>query len=120
MWYLGSGESKVEWNTRSATDKTSGRVTIWAALSALALGVLLGVIGALCSQWVDDSPLVCTALRSAFSAMVLAVLAPARPQDLVLEMQSLRTCPEVGRSNTQGTRDLCGQRTKARPGFAVS
>jgi len=110
----------VEWNTRSATDKSSDRVTVWGALSALALGVLLGDIGVLCSRWVNDSPLLCMALQSAFSTMVLAVLASVRPQDLTLEIRGLQTCPEIGDSSVQGAQDLCGQRIKARLGFAAS
>ena len=74
----------MEWNTRFATEKSSDRVTVWRALSALALGAVLGGIGMLCSRWVKDSPLLCTALQSAFSTMVLAVLTSARPQDLIL------------------------------------
>jgi hypothetical protein len=107
----------VEWNKRAA--KSSDRITVWRTLSALTLGTLLGGIGVLCSRWVNDSPLLCTVLQSAFSTMVLAVLAPIRPGDLTLETQSLQTCPGSEHSGAQEARDLCEQRAKAQWGFAA-
>jgi hypothetical protein len=102
----------VEWNPRSATEKPSEHITVWGALRALALGAFLGIIGVLCSRWVKDSPLLCTALGSVISTMVLAALASARPQDLVLETQGLH-------SSAQETRDPYRQRIAAQPGFAA-
>ena len=93
----------MEWHTRSATKESSEHVTVWGTLRALALGTLLGSIGMLCSQWGKDSPLLCTALQSAISTMVLAVLASARPQDLILDLSRLL-------GNTQETRESYGQR----------
>jgi hypothetical protein len=103
----------MEWHARSAPKKSSERLTVWGALKALALGTLLGSIGVLCSRWLDDSPLLCTALQSAVSTMVLAVLASARPQDLVLDLSRLL-------GNTQETRESYGQRMIAQQSFVTS
>ena len=118
---LGSRENtQVVWNTRSAAEKSFDRVTVWGVLSALALGALLGGIGVLCSRWVNDSPLLSAALRSAFSAMALVVLASASPQDLVLETRPLQTYLRNGHSSTNKARGLCGQRVDAQPGFMTA
>jgi hypothetical protein len=102
----------VEWNARLATEKPSDRVTVWRTLGALALGAVLGGIGMLCSRWLSDSPLLCTALQSAFSTMVLAVLTSARPQDLVLEAWKLH-------SSTQEAGDFAGQGIEVQPVLAA-
>jgi hypothetical protein len=78
----------VERNVRFAAKKSSDRITVWEALRALTLGALLGGSGMLCSRWLGDSPHLCTALQSAVSTMVFAVLASAKPQDLVLEKEN--------------------------------
>ena len=87
---------------------------------ALSLGASLGIIGVLCGRCVSDSPLLCTALQSAVSAMALAVLASARPQALALETQSPRTFSDVGHSSAQEAKDLCGHKIAAQPGCAPS
>ena len=107
----------VEWNTRSATEKSSDRVTVWGALSALALGALLGCIGVLCSRWVNDSPLLSTALRSAFSTMALAVMASGRLQDLILGNQNLHTCSRTGHRGTTGRETFAGRGWTPNLGF---
>lgn len=100
--------------------KSSDRVTALGVLRALAMGALLGGSGMLCSRWLSDSPNLCTALQSAVSTMALTALAFARPQDLVLDIQRLQTCPELGHRSLQETQDLCWPGTKVQPGFAAS
>jgi hypothetical protein len=68
--------------------------TTWMALSALAIGALLGGAWALGGRRIIEPTLVYTALQSAFSAAVLGVLASARSQDLSLDVESLPVCPE--------------------------
>jgi hypothetical protein len=99
----------MERNTCSATEKPSDRSTAWGALGALALGAVLGGTGMLCSRWVNGSPLLCTALQSAFSTMVLAVLTSARQQDLALDVRGLQTCTEIRGGGAQEARCRFGE-----------
>ena len=73
----------MEWSTHIKTQESSGQVTIWGTLKALALGTLIGASGILCSQWLSGSPLLCTAVRSTLTMVTLTSLALAKPQDLV-------------------------------------
>lgn len=73
----------MEWCTRFDTRESSGHVTVWGTLKALALGTLIGGSGMLCSQWLSDSPLLCTAVRSTLVTAALTSLAFAKPQDLI-------------------------------------
>jgi hypothetical protein len=75
----------------STTKEPSVRTTIGETIRALALGVLLGGALVSCGKWIDAS-LVCTALQSAVSVMVLAALAPVRSQDLSLDVLGLQSC----------------------------
>jgi hypothetical protein len=68
--------------------------TTWLALSALAVGALLGGVWVLGRWRIAEPSLLCTALQAAFSATVLGVLASARSQDLSLDVESLPVCPE--------------------------
>ena len=79
----GSGKksAQVEVKICVVSKESSDRRMAWEAMRALALGALLGGALTLCGRWVQDS-LVCTALQSAFSAMMLAMLLPGRAQDL--------------------------------------
>lgn len=110
----------MERNTCSETAKPSDRSTVWGALGALALGAVLGGTGMLCGRWVNGSPLLCTALQSAFSTMVLAVLTSARPQDLALDVRCLQTCPETRDAGERKARNRGMRRAKVQPGCAVS
>ena len=115
----------MKWNAQPTQDvkpvapKSSDRVTIWRTLGALTLGALLYGVGILCSRWVNDSPLLSTALQSAFSGAVLAALAPVRSQDLILGMQSLQThsVPEDG--SAQEAQNPYGQRRQAQLGLVA-
>jgi hypothetical protein len=64
------------------------------ALSALAVGALLGGTWVLGGRRIVEPTFLYTALQSALSAAVLAVLASARSQDLSLDVKSLPVCPE--------------------------
>ena len=95
------------WTRRSAAERESDGATVRQAVAALALGVLLGSIGVISSQWVDGYPLLHTALRSAFSAMAITALAFASPHDLFLDVDSLPERPQEEHSVCQQKRDLC-------------
>jgi hypothetical protein len=67
----------------------------WVALSALAVGALLGGVWVLGRWWIVEPSLLYTALQSAFSTAVLGVLASARSEDLSLDVESLPVCPDL-------------------------
>ena len=75
----------MAWSTHIRTQESSGQVTVWGTLKALALGTLIGGSGILCSRWLSDSPLLCTAVRSTLTMVTLTSLALAKPQDLAFE-----------------------------------
>jgi hypothetical protein len=85
----------VNENCFSIPKRSFGCPTVPSTASALALGALLGGAVTLCSRRFDTSVIFCTAIQSAFSIAVLAVLVPIRTQDLNLEMCSLPLFPEV-------------------------
>jgi hypothetical protein len=103
-----------------AAEKSSDHAMEKRALSALALGAVLGGAGGLCSQWIGETPLLCIALQSAFSMIVFGITALARPMDLTLDTQSLEMCPAIEASRPYERQDPCGQRIEARLGFAAS
>jgi len=67
----------------------------WEALSALALGVVLGGVSVLGGRQIVGSSLLYTALQAVFSAALLGALAPARSQDLSLDVDSLPVRSEL-------------------------
>jgi hypothetical protein len=91
-------------NMRSTGKERSVRTTVRGIILALALGALLGSALTPCSRWLEAFPLLCTALQSAFSAMMLAVLAPIRSQDLSLGIGNLPMCSERGNDGAQQSR----------------
>jgi hypothetical protein len=115
----GGLESRVIENPGSVTKELSVRTTAWRTIRALALGALLGGVLIPCNLQTSGSPLLCTALQSAFSAMVLAALAPVRSQDLTLDLWSLPVRSEPGPGGAQENRESGGWSAKAKLGLAA-
>jgi hypothetical protein len=69
--------------------------TTWMALSALGVGALLGVAWVPGGRRIVEPTLLYTALQSAFSAVLLGVLASGRSLDLSLDVESLPLWSEL-------------------------
>jgi len=69
--------------------------TTWVALSALAVGALLGGAWALGGRRIVEPSLLYVALQSAFSAAMLGALAPAGSQNLSLDVEGLPVLSEL-------------------------
>jgi hypothetical protein len=108
----------MERDSRFIATEPSVRTSIRKAMRALALGVLLGGVLVSCGKWIGAS-LVCTALQSAVSAMVLAVLIPVRSQDLRLDILGLPIRPESGKDGPQENRNKCRWRMEAEFGLVA-
>jgi hypothetical protein len=92
-------------NRRQKIKGNSVHATAWRMVRALALGMLLGGALTLFSWRSDVSSLLCIALQSAFSAMVLAVLVFDQHQDMSLYIEGLPLLPESERGDcAQGNR----------------
>jgi hypothetical protein len=75
---------------KMAHNKRRTGITIWGALRALALGTALGAgVGIPCSRWAGVSPLLCTAVQSAASGMMLGFLVSGAPEDLATDTSFL-------------------------------
>jgi hypothetical protein len=109
----------MEENPCSRTQELPVRTTAWRTIRALALGALLGGLLVLCNLQMSGSPLVCTALQSAFSAMVLGALASGRMQDLTLDLCGLPVRSAPGPGGAQEARDSGEWRAEAKLGLAA-